>query len=76
MVCDGVLVANIAGNFGRDRIDILQRAGKKSDSSCLTREQFQIMPGMPGFATTKHQSNGVDDGALHVLNAMESRYPG
>jgi hypothetical protein len=31
MVCDGVLVANIAGNFGSDRIDILQRACRCND---------------------------------------------
>jgi hypothetical protein len=70
VVCDGVLVANIAGNFGGDRIDILQRAGEKSDSSCLAREGSQVTPGMPSFATAKHQSDGVDDGALHVLHAM------
>src|SRR3981081_1848815 len=69
MVCDGVLVANIAGNFGSDRIDILQRARKKGDPSCLTPELLQVACGLSRFATTKHESDGVDNGALRVLNA-------
>src|ERR1019366_2569914 len=35
VVCDGVLVAYIAGNFGSDRINIFQRPREKSDPSGL-----------------------------------------
>src|SRR3982074_1701922 len=70
MVCDGVLVADIAGNFGGDRIDILERARKKGNSSCLTRERLKVALSMSGFAATKHESYGVDNGPLRVLNTM------
>src|ERR1700760_4265832 len=72
VVGDSVLAANIAGNFSGDRIDIFQRAREEGDSSCLSRERMQVMSGMSRFAATaKHESNGVDNGTLHVLNAMD-----
>src|SRR5580658_1094325 len=70
VVCDGVLVAYIAGNFGSDRIDILQRLREESDSSGLVRERLQVMPGAPRLVAGEEQADGVDDRALHVLNAM------
>jgi hypothetical protein len=70
-ICDGVLVAYIAGNFGSDRIDILQRPRKEGDSSRLIREDLQVMLGMPRLVASEKEADGVDDRALHVLNAIE-----
>src|ERR1700739_3431852 len=69
-VCDRILVANIASNFGCDRIDIVEGGWKESDATGLAGELLQVMFGVAGLIAAKEEADGVDDWALHILNAM------
>jgi hypothetical protein len=67
VICNGVLVANIAGNFGSDRIDVLQRTREKGDSSCLAGERLQVTSGMPRLVAAKEQTDGIDNPDVSVV---------
>jgi hypothetical protein len=43
---------------------------EEGDSSGLVRERLQVMPGTPRLVAAEEEADGVDDRALHLLNAM------
>ena len=58
------------GRLRRRPHRILQGGGEEGDASGLAGEGFEGVAGV-ALVAAKEQSDGVDDGALHVLNAMD-----
>ena len=63
----GTSSTKVAGDFGGDRIDILERGGKKAMPPAWGGAALVAAAAVAG----EEQSGGVDDGALHVLNAPD-----
>ena len=83
MVGEDVLVAYIAGDFGGDRIDILERGGEEGDASGLAGEGFEGVAGAALVAaaavagneavTRGDRSNGEEHTADRKKDSSQNR---
>lgn len=74
MIADGVLIANILGNFRCNLVDFTQRAREIGDAPGLIRKGLQGLPGLLVLSCIGviQQADSVDDRSAEILYALDS----
>ena len=75
VIADGVLVADILGNFGGDDVDVSERVREEGETAGLVGEKLEGAAGAVGFLAlvliAEEQADGIDDGTLQILNTTD-----
>ena len=75
VVGEGVLAADVAGDFGGDFVDLVEGFWEKGDAAGFAREHLQGAAGVADFASrhfvAEEQADGVDDGAGELLDSAD-----
>ena len=78
MVADGVLVADILGDFGGDSVNVGKRAGEEGEAAGFVGKQLQGAAGAVRFRASgliaEEEADGVDDGTAEVLDAADGLF--
>ena len=75
VVANGVLIANVAGYFGGDVVDVGEGVREEGEAAGFVGEQSEGSAGAVGFLAlvlvAEEQADGVDDGTTEILDAAD-----
>src|ERR1035438_342810 len=75
VVAEGVLVANVSGDFSRNLVNLFDRLGEERYAAGFSGEHFEgamrVADFLPAHLITKKEADGVDDWPGELLDAPD-----